>query len=240
MIAAVVLLVAHAAAADAPAAPAPSGPRILVLDVKAASLPPAQVAALTQLLITELARIAPGSVVNVHEVARLADLEADRQDAGCTTTTCLAEIAGAYAAEQVVFGDEAQLGEHHVVNLQLFDTKKGTAIARAAIDVVDVGDLPARVPAAATALLATRTAGTAAGHADAPWSAGAIAGYTIGGVFVVGGGLALIAGALILTTPSDRDNSATGFVAFGGGVGGVLLGGSVIALTKIFTAPGSE
>lgn len=85
-------------------------PRVLVLDVKTSSMDAAAVTTFTKLITHELAiALAPMSVVDVHEVARLADLEADRQDAGCTTTSCLAEVAGAYGAELVVFGEEARL-----------------------------------------------------------------------------------------------------------------------------------
>lgn len=237
---------------------ATNAPRVLVLDVKATTMDAASVTAFTKLVTHELAiALAPMSVVDVHEVARLADLEADRQDAGCTTTSCLAEVAGAYGAELVLFGEEAVLGDKHVVTLQIFDAKRAQARGRTLITVEHVGDLPEHVPGAVRDLVSSlprpATAATPATPATAPAPAAAtVDGQGVGGVgsatsiddgasvlatagYVTAGGIAtlgaigLLAGAVVLTTPTDPDGAPLGFGLFGAGVGLLLVGAPLVA-----------
>jgi hypothetical protein len=60
----------------------------------------------------------------------MVDFEAEKQALGCDTSSCLSEIAGALGAGYVVFGRVGRLDDVYLLQLNLFDSAKGRAVAR--------------------------------------------------------------------------------------------------------------
>src|SRR3990172_8460172 len=81
----------------APAAPAAPAARtkVLVLDVKSSDLQPGEVATLTSLITSKLARYQEIEAISGQDLKRIFDLEAQKQAVGCDDAGCLAEMAGA-------------------------------------------------------------------------------------------------------------------------------------------------
>lgn len=95
------------------------------------------------------------SVMRQSDLRQMIDVEAQRQSLGCDTSSCLAELAGALGATYVVFGSVSRLGETHVVQLSLFDSRSATVLAREAARVRRLEDLSSAVPPAVTKLRAS-------------------------------------------------------------------------------------
>lgn len=130
-------------APPAPAAPAvPVRAKALVLDVKSTDLSPGEVETLTSLVTANLARHPQLDVMSGADIKRLVDLEAQKQSSGCDEGACLAELAGAMGAELVFFGQAGKLGSTIVVTLNVYDAKRGQAVARQPIEARDLGQLP--------------------------------------------------------------------------------------------------
>ncbi|MCC7069755.1 MAG: hypothetical protein IT383_00435 [Deltaproteobacteria bacterium] len=134
------LLAGPAAATEPPAAPAKT--KVLVLDVKSTDLQPSEVATLTSLITSKLARYQEIEAISGQDLRRLVDLEAQKQAIGCDDAGCLAEMAGALGAQIVIFGQAGRLGGVLVVTLDAFDAQKGVAVARQPIEASDLGQLP--------------------------------------------------------------------------------------------------
>lgn len=147
--------------ADAPPAPAAPAPRtkVLVLDVKSSDLQPSEVATLTSLITSKLARYQEIEAISGQDLKRLVDLEAQKQAVGCDDAGCLAEMAGALGAQIVIFGQAGRLGGTLVVTLDAFDAQKGVAVARQPIEASDVGQLPNLVGPAVDRLVAAALGG---------------------------------------------------------------------------------
>lgn len=108
---------------------------------------------LGNLLTATLGKDKRVEVVSAGEVRRALEFEGQRQELGCSTESCLAEIAGALGADLVVFGDVGRLDDRVVLSLNLFDAKNGTTVGRAIADAESVGALRAHLDAAAHELL---------------------------------------------------------------------------------------
>jgi len=108
--------------------PPPTRTRLLLMDLAAEGSSPETARTIAALVAVQLAEDARLDVLAGDDLRRLADFEADKQAAGCTSdASCLAEIAGALDAEYVVFGQVGALGESVLVTLNLFDAKRGRA-----------------------------------------------------------------------------------------------------------------
>lgn len=96
-------------------------------------------------------------VVSQADIRQMVDLEAEKQAMGCDTTSCLAEIAGAMGAAYVVFGRVGRLDERLFVQLNLFDSAKGRAVARQEVRAERLGEVPDVVRPALAHLVAPLT-----------------------------------------------------------------------------------
>src|SRR5207302_6650447 len=87
--------------------------RLLVLDLTAGKgIERDTAATFTEFLTGYLSESTKLVVVSKRDIARLADLEADKQQQGCDNSdACMAEIGGALGARYVVFGRMSKLGE---------------------------------------------------------------------------------------------------------------------------------
>jgi hypothetical protein len=115
--------------------------RVLVLDLKANGVDPVMVQTLSELVATAVSRDPGLAVTSGADLRASMTVEAERQSLGCDTSTCLADLAGALGAEQVVSGSVGKLGELLVVSLTRYDAKKQAAMARENVQAENVAEL---------------------------------------------------------------------------------------------------
>ena len=231
------------AAPPASAAPPATRVRVLVLEPTGSTVEPALRTAIGGLVASELGRYDVLDVLAADDVRKAVELEADRQAAGCTTDSCLAEVAGALGARLVVFGDAAQLGTVAVLNLNLYDSERAVSAGRVTISAPSLGDLPARLPQGVAELVARTLEEIAPGSSSARAAARGpavltersativldvlLVGATLAGMVVGGVGMYVAAG---LATGFSFQNFnplvavATAPIALGGVAGGAALG----------------
>lgn len=206
---------------------APKVRRVLVLDVEAVGISAEDAAAATRVVAAAAGDIKGVEVVTAVELRRLAALEAERSAAGCTDESCLAEIAGAMGAENVLFGSMSKLGATTTVTLSLFDTKSGRT-ERASLAVTDLGGLAPQLRRETQQLLnpgGATTTPEASGVRDGPWLTTAM----VGGIGVVAGAAVAGGAELVLRNPKaiDADARPTARLVGLAGVGAAALGGVV-------------
>ena len=196
-------LLAWSAAAQ-PATAAGDAPRrrIQVMDFSSGD-EPGLAQTVTKLLTVELSH-RNFDVLSSRDLAAAASLEADRQAAGCDTTSCLMEIAEAMGADLLAYGDVVRLNKTLLVTLNMFDAKAGKAIGRDQLKVNDLDALPDAVAASLNQMLGTTAAPPVVSPAVGPslGSAVSIAGASVGVLGVLGAGLAYGANA-------DKTSSTT-------------------------------
>lgn len=155
---------ARAPVDEQPAPPAASASRmkLLVLDVKGADLDDSQRDALAAVIAARASRFAALEVLAAADLRELAELEANKQAAGCdeSSASCLAELAGAMGAELVLTTRAGKLDAVYVVSLQLFDARKASAVGRATLQAWSLPELPEKLGPAVDELLSDAT-GTA-------------------------------------------------------------------------------
>ncbi len=138
--------------AASPSPPRPEKPRVLVLDLDVSSADTVQTKLINGLVTDSVARLGKYEVVSSGDVRQLVEVEADKTAAGCETSSCLAEVAGAMGARWVVFGTLGRLGTLTVVTLSLFDTRAAKAAGRQRIEVRDAEQLPSELDTALASL----------------------------------------------------------------------------------------
>lgn len=106
-----------AAVVDAPANAAVEAPkakrllRVAVYDIESQDFEKRITSVVTEALLAEIRKLEGVSVVGLDEVRALLELEANRQLAGCSDASCLAEVAGALGADEVVIATVAKVGD---------------------------------------------------------------------------------------------------------------------------------
>jgi hypothetical protein len=135
---------APAAATPAPAAAA-ARQRVLVLDVTG-DLDKSARETLAGLIGARLARFTALDVIAKSGIARLIELESERQAVGCDGDdgACLAELAGALDVDTLAVANAGRLGGTTVFTLQLVD-RAGKTVARGSTQVSALDDLATRV-----------------------------------------------------------------------------------------------
>lgn len=193
----------HAAAQPVADPGAPTRRRIQVMDFSSAD-EPALAKTVTRVLTVELSRRGL-DVLSSRDLVAAADLDADRQAAGCDTTSCLMEIAEAMGADLLAYGDVVRLNKTLLVTLNIFDAKAGKAVGRDQLKVKDLDAMPDAVAVSLGQLLEPRAPATAV---VAPSPAGPSLGslVTIAGASV--GAVGLLGAALAYGANSDRSSSA--------------------------------
>jgi N-acetylneuraminic acid mutarotase/TolB-like protein len=105
--------------------------RIAVMPIApGASIPQDQAASLTETLAAEVRQQSKAQVVTARDLASVLSHEQQKQALGCTSDSCLAEIAGAAGADRLVIGDVARLGESLVVQLRLLDARSAAVLTQ--------------------------------------------------------------------------------------------------------------
>jgi hypothetical protein len=104
---------------------APSGRRVLVVPLEARSgVGEDKLRVLSDYLLAEMRRVGGLQVVGEEDIRQALTLEQQRQLVGCDAASCLAEVAGALAAEEVLYGSLGRLGTRDMVlTLSRVDTR---------------------------------------------------------------------------------------------------------------------
>jgi TPR repeat protein len=145
-------LVAIALAAAAPDGRPGEKPVVAVFDVElGAGAAGADQAALTEVLAKALTDREAWQVTTVRDLASLLGAERRRQLLGCSTDSCLAELASSFGSEGAVISSVGQVGGQLVASGRITSPRGGTALARASVQVVG-DDLPGALQALGAAL----------------------------------------------------------------------------------------
>jgi TolB-like protein len=108
-----------------------AGPRVAVMPICAGeAISEKSVDSLTQVLAAELRQQSGAQVITARDLASLLSLEQQKQMLGCTTESCMAELAGAVGADRVVAGDVAKLEKSLVVQFRIIDAKKAAVVSQ--------------------------------------------------------------------------------------------------------------
>lgn len=225
----------------------PAPPRVLVLDVtRSADVSADEAITVGEILTAAVAELDGAEVLSHAELRALTELAANQEEAGCDSSGCLAELAGAMDADYVVSCRVSRLGEVYVANLALFDAASARVDKRLTRQGASVGDVAKKVAPSVGDLFAG-TGLRIAAATRSKRSEGRGAGLVLAGQIVLGAAGAaalasvgaLAAGEAALSSPSTltateyrgrqsiaRLSAATGAVVavVAGVAGGVLLG----------------
>ena len=181
-----------------PTAPAPDPVgrvRLLVLDLTAeGGVDPSVVRTVAALVAAELATYPDLNVVAGADVKAMMELEGDKQVAGCSESSCLAELAGALGARLVVFGSVGVLGPKSVVHLNLFDSLTGQSVGRQFVEVDSPGALSGVLPGRLRLLLERFYGEAGLVLPPEPQAADPLLLSLLGGGAVLGGVVAVVVG----------------------------------------------
>ena len=239
------LLVVAAALAAAPDPTADAKPTVLVLNLDvAAGIEKDEAAILDGIIATAVGRHRELDAIAAAELARMMELEGEKQAMGCDdSTSCLGELAGAMGARYVVAGRAGVLGGLVVLSLNLFDSTAARVVARqeARADSLDAAArlLEPRVEALLAAIEGVQPIAAAPEKPAWPLFAGAGA-AALGAVGAGVGGtwLALAARDLddATTSRAQKDTAVAGWPAAVGLTvlgAAVLLGGGALAVVGL-------
>ena len=192
-------------------------PRVLVLEPTSEVVDKPTLNTIASLMLVELSKNPGIDVISANDVKRMAELEGEKQRMGCADSSCLAELAGAMGARYVVFGDVGKLGTLIILNLNLFDSSKATAVNRTTVQASGAEDLPAKLGPGVRELVAPLFGATAplptpvAATTPAPVSSSSVASsgpspaLTWG---LIGGGLVVMAGGGVFDLLSPTSNNS--------------------------------
>ncbi|MFH1808657.1 MAG: hypothetical protein ABIJ09_07925 [Pseudomonadota bacterium] len=133
--------------------PPPRRRRILIMDLTPVGVDKSMVTVLGGLITDAVARYPSLQTISTTDIRNLVELESGKQQVGCDSNSCLAEVAGAMGAEYVIFGNVGMLGTTTVVQLSLFDADRAQAVARRSIKVTSHEALAVEVEPAMADLL---------------------------------------------------------------------------------------
>jgi hypothetical protein len=129
--------------------------RVLVSDVAGGNgTSPEEARTVTAMLVTRLGRKAGIQAFSGAELTQLMALEAEKQANCADDTSCLSEITDALGAPMALLADLGHLGTLTVLNLTLFDVENAVPLARVPVEAEKPEELPKRIDAAITELLA--------------------------------------------------------------------------------------
>ncbi len=198
--------------------------RVLVLDLeRVGAVSEADAQTLTTMVASAISRHDELSVVSGEDIRRMLALEGEKQNLGCDgEASCLAELAGALAAEWIVFGQVSTLGDELVVSLTLFDAGRVEAVNRTSV----------RAPMSRIGSGVERSALSLVGAEPPPWAL--IGGVTgaVAGALLFGGAVAVgLAGASALEDASSLTSDEYRQVQLGTLAGAAAL--SVLAVASL-------
>ncbi len=243
------LLLAGTPVAALPAAAEPSGPtsssapfetmKVLVLDFRADGAAPSTTRVVRDEIAIDLGHDKRFEVLTSEDLRRTVSVESDREQAGCTSESCLAELGAAMGARYIVHGSVGVLGSSTVVQLNLFDTKAAKAIDRESAEALSKEALLDALHGA-VARLRAHIGGEPEG--PSPLFVTGLVGAGVGGTALVASllGVAVTLPTVKNTTPpasggpSGNDRGTAQVVGalstVAAGVSGAVLAGSVAVL----------
>lgn len=112
-------------------------PRAAVMPLKAKRVTREIVRILDDLLVNALGATGRLRVIGSEEIEAVLAAENIKDQLGCDSISCAAEIGGALNARYVVSGSVGRLGDSVVINLTLFDTEQMAVAARGTQTVAD-------------------------------------------------------------------------------------------------------
>jgi len=130
-------------------------PSVLVLNLEAANVDDVTVKILDGMIESAVARQRGLRVVSSGEIARIIEIEGNKQALGCVQDSCLSELAGAMGTRYVLFGHVAPLGETLVMQLRLFDSQTLVMVAREELKGPSPDVLATAIPPAVDTLFAS-------------------------------------------------------------------------------------
>lgn len=211
--------------------------RLLVLNLEPVGVP-SDVARSVDVLVAGAAASDSVELIAQSDIKRLAELEANKAELGCETSSCLAEVAGALGAQLVLFGSVSKLAGATTVGLSLYDNATG-AVLRETVTVDDDRALVREVPTRVRLLVERATHGEPTPPPPLP------VGHLVGVGAVAVGGAALLLGtvvatlnevaiqdasALAATKRAAQEAGMTGVVIAAAGAGIAVAGGVVLLL----------
>lgn len=177
------------------------------------------------------------SVITERDMKRAVDLESDRAAMGCDDDSCLAELAGAFDATMVIFGNLGVLDGVWVLSLNLFDSRAGRSRARKVVTVDSTSKFPGAIAQVVPELLGRAPVAVENERASPSWLLGGIvAGVGATGVLALGGAALLFDGSVAEAGISsvERDQRrGLGIASLAGAAlsgAAVVVGASMIAL----------
>lgn len=93
---------------------------MLVLDVEVVGNNTVDAAAASRVMAAAAAEVPGYTVLSTADLRAMVNLEVDRQNAGCTTNSCLTELADAMGAGLVLFGSVSTLGDTTTTTVSLY------------------------------------------------------------------------------------------------------------------------
>ncbi|MGA9523102.1 MAG: hypothetical protein WBV82_16660 [Myxococcaceae bacterium] len=113
-------------------ATAPGSPRVALMPLSGGEGVTEKTAeTVTDALAAELRRLGGSQLVTGREISAILSVERQKALLGCQDTSCMAEVAGALDADQVIVGSVARLGESWLLQLQRVDARKATTLSHA-------------------------------------------------------------------------------------------------------------
>jgi hypothetical protein len=105
--------------------------QIVALELKAEGDAPVRLArSLNPLMLAELSRIEGMSVISQDDVKALLELEANKQQLGCTDTACMTQIAGSLGAELMTTAIITRLSGNWIVSMSLIGVSTAKVVRR--------------------------------------------------------------------------------------------------------------
>ena len=121
--------------------------RIAVYQVAHAGIDDRVATVVTDSVVAELRKLEKTSVVGMDEIKAMLDLEAQKQLAGCSDASCIAEIADSLGVDGVVIGNVAVVGAGMAFGLKHIDQHSAQTLAQSTrrIDSLDPADVLAAI-----------------------------------------------------------------------------------------------
>jgi len=88
--------------------------------------------ALAENLMAEATRFAMVESISLAEIRAVLELETTKQEAGCETNDCAADVANAMGARYVLLSTASRLGSSWQLTLSLYDSSRTAAVGRSA------------------------------------------------------------------------------------------------------------
>ena len=224
----------------------PANARVLVLDPTTDENNADTARLVVDLVSTAASRVPGHEVVTAKDLQQVLELEANKQAVGCDTTSssCLAEIAGAMGAQLVVFGSVGNLGDTALVTLTLFDAEAARSRGRETLRAKDLSELPDMIDGAVARLFGAAPTKQASSEGETGSRGFGVLGWSGVGLSLTGAGLAVAgfgvawASESALSDPtgdggakvSTRELGVLGVVVGGIGVATLAAGGALVGL----------